>query len=119
VAPPEPGLEGWGKGLAVVFWTSFLLTVLVLAAVGAVAVSSQLLSSWCGDGCDSGYRIDDALRTTAFVAEPLLAVLALVAWSMARRPPRTGGHRVYGVVVVAQLALLGWVLFATYLLFVA
>lgn len=119
VAPAPPGLAGRGKALAVVFWTAFLITVLVLAASGAVASSSQLLSSWCGDGCDSGYRLDSTLGRAALIGQPLLAGAALVAWSMARRPPRTGGHRLYGVAVVAQLALLGWVLFETYRLFVA
>lgn len=119
VVPPEAGLEGWGKGLAVVFWTAFLITVLVLAASAAVTTSSRFLAGLCGEGCDGGYRLDDLLRTTMTIAEPALALVALVAWALARRPPRTAGHGLYGLAVAGQLGLLAWALWSTYRLFLS
>jgi len=115
----RPGLEGASKGLAVVFWTALLVSLIVLSAVLAVTASSQFLSGLCGDGCDAGYVIDPRLTRVAIFGLPLLGFFAIVAWGVVRWGSRAFGNGIFTVVLIGQLGFLGWVCWTAYDLFVA
>jgi hypothetical protein len=109
-----PGLEGLSRGLAVIFWTTLLVTSLMVAGLVVVTTSSQLVADFCSEACDRGYELDPLLRSAMLYSEPVLIGLALLAWMLGRRPPRQAASALFAALLTVQFGLAAWAAYAIY-----